>query len=302
MAALPDEMPATLGGPRDPRVYLILRALTPIAHGDTSLGLEAGTNVRLFMRRGVRGAGPVQGVPALSENALRAVLFRRPLADHLLAALGIVPGTLPQSVVNLLYSGGAVLGGAKAPAGEQQLGRRVHLLYPHLALLSGAVDAFILPRSALKLASWPVAREFADDLRALDALPDAAQLAEEAEEVSAYDLLYDETRTRGTGDESAGNQMLYGYETIAEGTRFVVELTIDRQASAAVLATIPTALAAWDGYFGGQGRQGRGRLVVERTPALSTAAYEAHLDQHAERMHAGLVDGTLGAGAVLCAR
>lgn len=276
---------------------LLLEALSPIAHGDTATGAGEGTNLRLFMRHGRVVDGVLRPVPALSENALRSVLFRRPLHDHLLATLGIGRGELPQSVVNLLFSGGAVLGGAKAPADEIAVGHAVRALYPALDLLGGACDGFILPRSRLRLACWLIAREYAPALRLV-----APALADAAEEVSAYDLLAEETRTRGTGQESAGNQMLYSYETLAAGSRALVELTLDAHTPDATASAVALALDEWDGYLGGQGRQGRGRVGILDRPALTPDAYLAHLARHGERMAAGLRDGTLGTGKVLCAR
>jgi hypothetical protein len=290
-------MVATLTEARPGRHYLLLEALTPVAHGDTSLGVDNGTNARLFMRQGRLVGGVMRPVPAVSENALRSILFRRPLHDHLLTALRIGPGTLPQGVMNLLFSGGAMLGGAKAPAGEIAVGHKVRALYPSLDLLGGAVDGMILPRSRLRLAAWLVAREYLDALALV-----YPGLHDDAEAVSAYDLLAEETRTRGTGDESAGNQMLYTYETLAAGAQILAELTLDAHTPPRTASAVATALDEWDGYFGGQGRQGRGRLDARIRPALDAGDYLAHLADHGDAMRAGLLDGTLGTGTVLCAR
>lgn len=290
------DLPQQLSGARPQRHFLLLEALTPIAHGDTSLGVDDGTNMRLFMRQGRRVNGIVRPVPAISENALRSVLFRRPLHDHLLTTLEITPGTLPQGVMNLLFSGGAMLGGAKAPAGEITVGHKVRALYPSLDLLGGAVDGMILPRSRLRLATWLIAREYA---AALDLVH--PRLSEDAEELSAYDLLSEETRTRGTGEESAGNQMLYSYETLAAGAQFLAELTLDAHTPPQTASAVALALDEWDGYFGGQGRQGRGRLGMLTRPDLAPDAYTAHLARHGDAMRSGLLDGTLGTGVTLCA-
>lgn len=296
MAILSD-VPTALRGKAQARHRLVLEALTPIAHGDTSLGVDDGTNLRLFMRHGRRVGDVVLPVPGISENALRSVLFRRPLHDHLLTTLELVPGTLPQSVVNLLFSGGAVLGGAKAPADEIAVGHAVRTLYPSLDLLGGACDGFILPRSRLRLAAWLVAREYANALQLV-----APDLWDAAEALSAYDLIAEETRTRGTGTESAGNQMLYAYETLAAGSRILVELTLDAHTPAPTTSAVAFALGAWDGYFGGQGRQGRGRMGITESPLIDQQHYLTHLAQHGAQMRAGLLDGTLGSGKVLCAR
>jgi hypothetical protein len=236
-------------------------------------------------------------VPSISENALRAVLFRNPLHDDLIQKLSIGRGELPQSVVNLLFSGGNMAAGSKAPGDEVALGHAVKTLYPSLDLLGGAVDGFILPRSRLRMAAWLVAREYRQALELV-----APELVEEASMASAYDMLTEETRTRGTGSESVGNQMLYTYETLAAGSKLLVEMTLDMHTPNATAAALAYSLGAWDGYIGGQGRQGRGRMGVVRHDLPSPDAYVQHVEARADAMRVGLVGGTLGTPKVLCER
>lgn len=280
-----------------PRHVIVFQAATPIAHGDTVTGIDNATNTRLFMRQQMLLDGKPARVPAVSENALRSVLFRGPLADDLVTRLGITRGELPQAVMNLLWSGGSMASGAKAPGDEIALGHQVKSLYPMLDLLGGAVDGFILPRSRLRLAAWLVSREYVPALRFV-----APELVDEAAAVSAYDMLGDETRTRGTGSESAGNQMIYTYETLAAGAKIVLELTLDPHTPPATEAALAAALSHWDGYIGGQGRQGRGRMVTLSSTLGESALYDAHMQAHVDALRTGLVDGTLGTAKVLCAR
>jgi hypothetical protein len=275
----------------------LLQATTPIAHGDTVTGVDTQTNTRIFMRQGMLVDGKPARVPAISENALRAVIFRNPLHDDLLTRLEIGRGELPQPVVNLLFSGGNMAAGSKAPGDEITLGHQVKRLYPGIDLLGGAVDGFILPRSRLRLAAWLVAREYLPALRLI-----ASDLVDEAAGVSAYDMLTEETRTRGTGAESEGNQMLYTYETLAAGAKLLIEITLDPHTPEATGASMAHAVACWDGYLGGQGRQGRGRMVVLAGDLPEPAAYLAHLDEHHEDMRQGLITGSLGTAKTLCAR
>ncbi len=276
---------------------ITLQTMTPIAHGDTVTGIDNQTNTRLFMRQAMLVNGIPARVPAISENALRATLFRTPLADHLVDALDLRPGDVPQTVVNLLYSGGQMKAGAKAPTNDIELGHNIRLLYPSLDLLGGAVDGFILPRSRLRLAAWLVAREYADTLALV-----APHLEDEARGVSAFDLLEEETRTRGTGSDSDGNQMLYTYETLAAGAKIHIELTLDNLSPEHTLGCIDTALANWDRYIGGQARQGRGRVeIVDEAIPQMRSAYEDHIDAHREAMREGLTSGMLGTEKVLCA-
>ncbi|HEY8136282.1 MAG TPA: hypothetical protein VIF61_00480 [Methylocystis sp.] len=278
------------------RFKIVLQALTPISHGDTVTGVDNSTNTRLFMRQQMLVDGKPGRVPSISENALRGVVFRETLADDLVSRLGIERGSLPQAVVNLLYSGGAMAAGSRAPGDEITLGHAVKRLYPSLDLIGGAVDGFILPRSRLKICAWIVASEYAQAIERV-----APELVEEARAVSAYDLLADETRVRGTGAESAGNQMLYGYETLAAGAKILVELTTDHHTPDVTLSAIGHALSIWDGFFGGQSRQGRGRMATLTNGAPTGDLYVAHVEARRDEMRAGLISGTLGTAKTLCA-
>lgn len=279
------------------RHYLTLEALEPIAHGDTLTGTDNATNTRLFMRSGMLLEGVAVRVPDVSENAIRSVLVRQPIHDHLLRTLGLAKGEIPQPVMNLLYSGGNMAAGSTAPTDELRLGHAVKALYPSLDLLGGAVDSFILPRSRLRVTAWPLAREYAWALAHV-----APPLAKRARDASIFELLVEETRTRGTGSDSAGNQTLYSYETLAAGTRILVEFTLDAWTPEPAEAALATAIASWDGFFGGHGRQGRGRMAILESTLGDGAAYLTHLTEHAATLADGLRDGTLGTGKVLCAR
>lgn len=277
------------------RYQILLQAATPISHGDTVTGIDNQTNTRLFMRQQMLVNGLPARVPAISENSLRSTIWREPLADHLVQSLSIEAGSLPQSVMNLLYAGGNLGAGAKAPAQEQAMSTSIRALYPSIDLLGGAVDCFILPRAALRVACWLVAEEYADILHYV-----APELEDEARLVSAFDMLGEETRTRGTGANSDGNQMLYTYETLAAGAKILVEVTIDGTACPATLAAASHALSCWDGYIGGQGRQGRGRMAVVSHNTPDPQAYLDHITGHADAMKDGLLNGTFGTGAELC--
>lgn len=278
------------------RMTCELTAVTPIAHGDTHSGINNTSNIRLFMRSAQSMRGAAVLVPDISTNALRTVLFRRPLHDHLLERLAIERGSLSRGVLNLLYSGGSMSPGAQMPGSIGEMAVAIRQLYPSLGLLGGSVDRFILPQSIMRVSAWPIAREY---IRAIDAV--APHLVDEAKGVSAFDLVSEETRTRGTGSESEGNQMIYTYETLAAGARFFVELTLDVNADHRHMGAVALAIQRWDGYFGGQGRQGRGRMLITHlTPAAEATPYLDHIAANAEQMRAGLLDGRLGCEQIVC--
>ncbi len=277
------------------RYTFMLEAIEPVTHSDTLTGIDNVTNIRLFMRSAMLIDGVPVRVPDISENALRTVVFRIPLALHLLAVLAVAKGSLPQAVTNLLFSGGNMAAGSKSPSDEIEVAHRIRELYPTLELLGGAVDTFILPRSRLRVAAWPVTREFVGALHHV-----APELVDDAEQVSVFDLLSEEVRTRGTGSDSDGNQMLYEYEVLAAGARFFVEVTLEGATSPAAEAAVAVAVDQWDGYFGGQARQGRGRMAVQQPNLPDPDVYLAHIDSNVESMRAGLLDGTLGSGKAVC--
>ena len=202
---------------------IVLRSVSPIAHADTASGVNNASNTTLFMRTSAYVNGFPALVPAISENALRSVIWRKTLADHLLTTIGAEPGTMRKSVVNLLYSGGNIAGGSKAPGNELHLGRELMRMYPSIDLLGGAVDCFVLPKSRLTFTYCPVAREFAMALSYVA----PKNVVAEAESRSIFDAITEETRTRGTGNESEGNQMIYSYEVMAAGVGLFVRVTLD---------------------------------------------------------------------------
>lgn len=279
------------------RHYMVLEAVERISHGDTVTGIDNATNTRLFMRHAMKVNGVPMRVPDVSENAIRSVIFRRPLHDHLLKALEIGEGELPNPVMNLLYSGGNLAKGAKTSGNELDLSHKIRKLYPTLHLLGGATDSFVLTRSALRVTAWPITREFSRAIARFR--PD---LVDEAESSSIFDYLFEETRVRGTGAESSGNQMLYTYEVVAAGVKILLELTLDPWTPAPVFGCMFASPQLWDGFFGGQGRQGAGRMVFDWLDGNvpSPFDYTDHLQKHAEQMRAGLLDGTFGTGKPIC--
>lgn len=272
----------------------LLEAVTPVAHGDTSM-LNNGSNTRIFMRQNTIVNGYPMQVPAISENALRSVMVRTPIHDDLIQRLGIGEGELPQAVVNLLWSGGSMAAGSKAPAQAMEIGHNLKKTYPSLDLLGGAVDGFILPKSRLNLSAWLVCSE---NRRALSYV--APEIAETAA-VSAFDMIAEETRTRGTGSDSEGNQMVYTYETLTAGAQILVEFTLDPHTPDLTLSCLGAALAAWDGFVGGQGRQGRGRMAIVSHDLPAPDAYHEYVAANADTLRDGLKDGTFGSKTVLCA-
>ena len=271
----------------------IIEALNPIAHGDTSM--QRGSNETVFMRSKRLVNGNVISLPDVSENAIRHVLFREPLANHLF--LTTKPENVRRAVVSLFYSGGNM--NEKSPGDENTLARQVYEAFPMLELLGGAVNQFILPRSALKLVALPVAREYTPYLENL--LSEQQQeIVADCAKLSIFDFLNSETRTRGTGGDDTDNQMIYGYETLAAGSKFFIRATLNPRTSALAMSALGFALTQWDGYFGAQARQGRGLCAIRQQDFPQGSEYLAYIEQNASRLKGFLETGTLGSAKELC--
>jgi hypothetical protein len=198
--------------------------------------------------------------------------------------------------VNLLFSGGNLRSGSKSPSNEHELGKKVQFNYPILDLVSGSVDSFVLPAGRLKIAIFPVAKEY---LYALEYLA-STDIINEAKNISIYDLVFEETKTRGTGNESEGNQMLYQYETLAAGTQFFIQINLDNNTSGLTKSAAAFALNKWEGYFGGQGRQGRGLMQIMQNELTEFELYANYLQENKDRLAEGLIKGDFGTGSILC--
>ena len=273
----------------------VLEALSPVSHGDTQTAINNNTNIRLFMRQNVIVNGIPSRIPTLSENSVRSVIFRKTLAEDLLIKLNV--SGLPKTVVNLLFSGGNLLSGAKSSGREFELGRSVMHNYPSLELLSGAVDSFILPESKLRPCLFPITKEYTRFLEKVA----PSEVVEESKNISVFDLIQEETRTRGTSDESEGNQMLFTYETLSSGSKFFVLCYLNYGVTDLCESSFFYAIKNWPGYFGGQSRQGRGLMSISEIDFCNNGQlYADYIEENKEGLKSGLEDGTLGTGVVLC--
>lgn len=273
------------------RCRFVLRAASDVSHGDTRTSLDNPTNTRLFMQTSKTVDGENFVVPEISGNSLRSVVFRRTLANDLIDRLGIRQGDLSPAVHNLLYNGGVL--SKSADFDILPLVLAIRRLYPSLDLIGGATDYFTLSRGKLTgVGVWPMLAEYEEDIR--DVAPD---LADEALP-RAYDVLDMKTRTSHAQEPKKAN--IYTYQVMTAGVRMLCELTLESGTPDATRAAVGVALRDWDMYFGGQARQGHGRMVYVEKPDLDTTAYEEHVEEHSEKMRGGLLDGTLGAGKVVC--
>lgn len=232
-------------------------------------------------------------LPQYSANALRHELVREPLMWHLYQALGIPFDGPLASRTALHYNGGDLK--RSGSAGVFWARKAIRETYPHLALLSGSTDTFMLGESNLRVHVWLVCRE---NRRAL------APLGIEAD-VSAFDLLDRVTLTRHAsrlgGHESVQTAMPFTFEALVPGAEIVARLGLTPYAQdleEGALATAVETFRRLDGTLGGQAARGYGRVEIGwlgDAPGHGEA-YQAYAVEHAEVLKAGIEDGTLGTG------
>lgn len=305
---------------------LVLRSATTISHGDTHTSM-GGSNIRLFMRKNVKlDRGVAMRIPAISENSLRSIIFRQPLANHLIETLELNNEDLYKTVVNFIYSGGNLMSNKQAKEKNQEekttenkkkgadsnefsLAREVMKNYPSFELLGGATDRFILPQSALSLCAWPITKEYTETISLVagkrnDSLSkeESEEIVEKSRNISVFDLVSEETRTRGTGGESDGNQILYTYETLAEGSEILLRIAFDHGSSDLAKSAAAFALKEWDGFFGGQRRQGHGLIMITKNTLKYDGLYEQYIIKNKEMLRSGLIDGSFGTDYELCGK
>jgi len=242
---------------------------------------------------------------AVTANSLRHQVVREPGMLHLFGRLGLTPGIpgqgpVPPGVEALFDNGGNIDSGAKEPTGAFLLGIRVRQMYPLLDLLSGCCDGFNLGEGRLQCHSVLICRENREALAGTPAEDDPAV------EVSAYDLLDNETITRQAGRTGLG-QMIVNSEVLAAGARMLFRCILPPHTPTlthgAYLAAVRTYLDNVPSIAGGAARgygfvraEWAGKPDVDGDPLVE---YEAHIDANREQLRAGLCDGTFCTGSVL---
>lgn len=277
--------------------------LSSVSHG----GDHAGTMQMLRREKIVQPDGSVTEVPVISGNALRGIL-RDHSAGLLWRALGEPELSLP--AFHVLWSGGAL---AKAGAGHvissQQLAE-LRRLIPHVSLFGAAGGGRIIEGKLAVGKLVPVCAETAH-LMPEGAVTGAERSIWEMLQVEEFSRRDDAKRPAlaaaisgggtlaiGDGkDEPPPQQMRYGVETIAAGTRLHWWIGL-RDVTGLETAVLRDALASWaaDGaHLGGRSGTGHGRLAISQdkwvhaVPELTAgsalpAAPAAHAEANRDRI------------------
>lgn len=266
------------------RLECVVTALSSISHGQG----VAGTVQEFRREKIVQPDGTVAEVPVVSGNGVRGVL--RDISARITHRLLGEPD-LPLAVFDVLWSGGALMkAGSGSVLGSRQL-RDLRALVPHVDLFGAAgggriiegrlavgklvplvaETAHVTPDAGPRPSMWDVMQveEFSrqDDAKRpqlsgiiAGALPTAGEQGSLLGDV-------DPTPDLVRGDGPA-QQMRYGAETIAAGTRFAWWLRLDPWTTPLVEAQLRAALNEWvstGAHVGGRSATGHGRLAFELT-------------------------------------
>ena len=233
-------------------------------------------------------------VPAFSANSVRHEVVREPALWHLLDALNVPFDSLLPGVAAMFYNGGNIASGAVAPSNAFALAQMICANYPSLGLLGGCADAFMLGEANLRVNCWLECRENND----------ALALAGLKSDVSIFDLLDRETLTRHAGRVGSG-QMPFSFETLATGAEVLIRFALTPYATALEVGALACAVQMFqtaDATLGGNSARGFGLSTSEwhGDVPVGGGEYEAYLAENAKVLRDGLLDGTLGAGKVVC--
>jgi hypothetical protein len=241
-------------------------------------------------------------LPAVSGNALRHILLREPGATRLLQELHLDPLTdpIPVGVERFLFGGGNTAAKVTAPSNADVLEATMRQQYPFIDALGGAVDRFLMSRSAVSVASWVVCKENN---------PATEAVGRVTSQVSLLDTVSEITRTRagiGGKDKDSG-QMIFSYEVLPPGTQLLVEIRFQPFTAALTKGATQLAIEDWIGagaLLGAKAAQGHGRCLLRdgETPyRAEVVQYLERLRANREALAAGLRTGTFGTEMVLCA-
>lgn len=313
----------------------VLTALTSVSHiGDTY-----GINAKLRREKIVLPDGSVEEIPIISGNSLRGILRDRGML-HMLRALGYGIDESTGEVAGLslaafyfLFSGGSLtkVSGKGIDIDEARQWRK---LIPLVSLFGGAMGNQIMPGQCKVGKAIPICEETAHLLpsRFVNGEGTIWEMVQEEAYTRRDDeknerlrqlikpevrgLLEDDARARraktGTKEDKAGEtgqkqQMRYYVETLAAGTRFFWDCTLDDVTDIQFEAFITTIAEFMQfPYIGGKSGVGLGKISLqfdgwkELSPVLSRngkeidtplgSHYARHLEDNADEIRA-LING-----------
>jgi hypothetical protein len=291
------------------KIEILLRAEQPIAHAEGTVG-----NTSVVMRRKVRMSdGRWTKVPIVTGDTMRHGLREAASYAYLQAAGLLDAGSLSESALRLLFSGGMVTGAA-GDAMRLDEERQWRDFAPHLALLGGCIGNRIVPGKVECGDAWLVCDETAhlvpawirEHLEAQGVEPSGAKshvelvqrvrmdptlnpekrnllTSGDSEKVERRLLASDAASHRDDArgkDDAKSTMMPFTYETVAAGSLFYWTLTVrtHSQIERDALSVMLSAFLA-HARVGGKRGTGHGLLrAVEARGMRRTGATPAGMD------------------------
>jgi hypothetical protein len=255
-------------------------ALSPIVHGsDEKAGNMSFSRSMPFFDSN----GNCHNVPVITGNSMRGKL-RRIAARRLLEALDIK--TMPISLYHLFFSGGAIEKGSSKIAYDVGQIAELRSLIPYVGLFGGAFFNDIFPSTLRCEFSYAVCKE-------------TEEFTDIKSEISARNLITQIFYTRKDdkhesimveGSDSS-SQMIYEFEAIATGTRFVSGIGVERATELEVGCLADTwRIYSENPRLGGKSAIGHGKLKLEQKLEIPCGdRYEEYLKTNADAMKSWLV-------------
>jgi hypothetical protein len=259
---------------------LLLTALTPIAHAQSTIGNDSIMMTERVIDVGRSDAEP-EDVPCITGNTLRHAL-REALCGLTLRVLNVEIGSLPLGAQQFLLSGGGL--GRQAKSIKLDGYRRLVESFPYLPLFGGGIGTALIPGKLEVGYGILVCRQNADRIALLcPSLADNVAKSPHAQDLRERRILTrrDPRRSnkgrallpkasdidleRSEEDEKGDSaQMIAGYEVLCAGARFLwqvgVQLATTTEHSALLCALV--SLAA-KGQIGAKGATGHGRMRLQ---------------------------------------
>lgn len=224
-------------------IDLTVRLTSPLHHGAGS----SGNTSLLRTHEVVLPDGTHTRVPFVSANSVRHGL-RDAIAWHTVTTLDIPDGSLGKSVVDLLWSGGAVTTtGAQVNLDQA---RRIDDVYPALGLLGYAAGSDIVAGTLRVSDLEVVAREntwrMPDELRNLPQATQGVAVFRTEEFGTRHDIASTPVaRFVDAAQEITGTQMIYDLQALKAGTLLYGHLALTPAATDRHRLALEAALALW---------------------------------------------------------
>ena len=228
-------------------------------------------------------------LPIMSSNAMRHVMVREPLFNHMIRELGVDVNNPPVAeVLATFFNGGDLAAGAASRDASFWDQKEVLKNYPSLSLLSGCTTQYMLPSSSLRPICFIVCRENNHVTEQFGITSD----------VSVLSMLETVTQTRTAGRIGSG-QMIHSTECLIAGTQILVVFGFAPYATELDKSALVTAIEEWEEfspYIGGRNAGGAGLCTSEwvtEKPADSKL-YRDYMEKNKDKLREGLYDKSLG--------